>query len=302
MKEAPRSHELDGLLRARTATPLKRPLTAARIRRLHATLGSALGSALKCKLLSHNPAVHVELANGRRPKAVVWSDDRVAAWRRTGVRPVVAVGTAQQAGTFVDAASEHRLYPMFRLIAYRGLRRGEAVGLRWQDVDLDAGVVRNTQQVIQLGWATEVGDPKTDSGARTSTLDRAPSPCCAGGASPNRRSGGPGVPRGTTPVSSSHARTGPNCTLTQRRPSSSNCTAGLASRRSGCTTSGTPPRASHWPPACRSRSCPNSSATAPWPSPLTPTPASCQRSPRPPQRLSPTSSLGPLEPARVQPG
>ncbi len=60
---------------------------------------------------------------------------------------------------------------MFHLIAYRGLRRGEAVGLRWQDADLARGVVRITQQVIQLGWATEVGDPKTDSGARAVTLD-----------------------------------------------------------------------------------------------------------------------------------
>jgi integrase len=56
-------------------------------------------------------------------------------------------------------------------IAYRGLRRGEAVGLRWQDADLDAGVLRITQQIVQLGWATEVGEPKSHSGARTVTLD-----------------------------------------------------------------------------------------------------------------------------------
>jgi integrase len=170
--EPERSYELDRLLRARTAAPLTRPLTAARIRRVHATLMSALGSAVKRKMIGHNPATHVELAVGRRPKAVVWTDDRVAAWRRTGVRPPVAVWTAQQAGAFLDAAGAHRLYPMFHLIAYRGLRRGEAVGLRWQDLDLDAGVLRITQQVIQLGWATEIGDPKTDSGARTVTLDR----------------------------------------------------------------------------------------------------------------------------------
>ncbi|MCM3603817.1 hypothetical protein M3175_24510, partial [Robertmurraya korlensis] len=140
-------------------------------RRVHATLMSALGSAYKRKIVSHNPAQHVELAQGRRPKAVVWSDDRVADWVRTGVRPAVAVWTAEQAGGFLDHAAGHRLYPMFHLIAYRGLRRGEAVGLRWQDADLDRGVLRITQQVIQLGWATEVGDPKTDSGARSVTLD-----------------------------------------------------------------------------------------------------------------------------------
>ncbi len=62
-------------------------------------------------------------------------------------------------------------YPLFHLIAYRGLRRGEAVGLRWQELDLDTGQARITRQVVQLGWRTEVGEPKTDSGARTVSLD-----------------------------------------------------------------------------------------------------------------------------------
>lgn len=136
------SHELDCLVAARTAAPLRKPPTSARIRRVHATLMSALGSALKRKILSHNPAQHVERAAGRRPKAVVWSDDRIADWTRTGVRPAVAVWTAEQAGVFLDQAARHRLYPIFQLIAYRGLRRGEAVGLRWQDADLDRGVLR----------------------------------------------------------------------------------------------------------------------------------------------------------------
>jgi len=71
----------------------------------------------------------------------------------------------------LDFATEHRLYPLFHLIAYRRLRRGEAVGLRWEDIDLDAGLFRVSQQIVQLGWATEVGDPKSDSGARTVNLD-----------------------------------------------------------------------------------------------------------------------------------
>ncbi len=165
------SYELDRLTAARGA-PVLRALSDARIRRVHATLMSAMNSAVKRRLVGHNPASHVELAVGRRPRAVVWTDDRIAEWQRTGLRPAVAVWTAQQAGDFLEHAGGHRLYPMFHLIAYRGLRRGEAVGLRWQDADLDAGVLRITQQVVQLGWATEIGDPKTDSGQRSVTLDR----------------------------------------------------------------------------------------------------------------------------------
>lgn len=170
--EPEHSHELERILAARAAPALSRPLTDARVRRVHATLMSALGGAVKRRMVGHNPAAHVELATGRRPRAVVWTDDRIATWRRTGVRSAVAVWTAQQAGSFLDEAAGHRLYPLFHLVAYRGLQRVEAVGLRWQDADLEAGLLRITQQMIQLGWATEVGDRKTDSGARSVTLDR----------------------------------------------------------------------------------------------------------------------------------
>jgi len=169
--QPPKSPVVDRLLAARSPVAAPRPLRAATIRRVHATLMSALNSAVKRKRIAFNPAAHVELASGRRPRAVVWTDDRVAAWLRTGARPPVAVWTAQQAGAFLDVAAEHRLYPLFHLIAYRGLRRGEAVGLRWEDVDLDAGLIRISQQIVQLGWATAIGDPKSDSGARTVNLD-----------------------------------------------------------------------------------------------------------------------------------
>ena len=88
-----------------------RPVGDATIHRIHATLMSALNSAVKRKLIAANPARHVEVPTGRRPKAVVWTPARIEAWKRTGVRPAVAVWTAEDAGTFLDFASDHRLYP-----------------------------------------------------------------------------------------------------------------------------------------------------------------------------------------------
>jgi len=41
--------------------------------------------------------------------------------------------------------AEDRLYGMWWLIALRGLRRGEAAGLRWIDVDLDEHVIMISQ-------------------------------------------------------------------------------------------------------------------------------------------------------------
>ncbi len=131
------------LLDARLQRPdLDRPLSPATIRRVHATLMSGLNTAVRRRRLVHNPAEHVELASGKAPKAVVWTQARVDLWRRTGQRYPVAVWTPEQAGAFLDHASEHRLYALFHLIAFRGLRRGEAARLPWSDVDLDQAVVR----------------------------------------------------------------------------------------------------------------------------------------------------------------
>jgi hypothetical protein len=41
------------------------------------------------------------------------------------------VWTAAQTGRFLTASASHRLYAIYHLIALRGLRRGEAAGLRW---------------------------------------------------------------------------------------------------------------------------------------------------------------------------
>jgi integrase len=148
-----------------------RPLSDASIKRMHATLMSALNAAVRRKRLDANPATHVEVPTGRRPKAVVWTEERIARWKATGEKPAVAVWTAAQTGRFLDAAADERLYPIFHLIAYRGLRRGEAVGLPWHEVSLDEGYLRITQTVVQLGWATELTPPKTEDSERVVSLD-----------------------------------------------------------------------------------------------------------------------------------
>ena len=57
------------------------------------------------------------------------------------------------------------------LVVFTGLRRGEACGLRWSDLDLDAATLTVNQQIVQLGWATQTGRPKSDAGERTIALD-----------------------------------------------------------------------------------------------------------------------------------
>jgi len=72
-----------------------------------------------------------------RPRAVIWTPERVEHWQRTGQVPSkVMVWTPGQTGGFLDHAVHDRLYPLFHLIAHRGLRRGEACGLRWVETGL----------------------------------------------------------------------------------------------------------------------------------------------------------------------
>jgi integrase len=79
-----------------------------------------------------------------------------------GVRRVLEIAKEQ----------EHPLYPCLHLIAYTGVRRGEALALRWQNVNLEAGTI---SIVESLGRSVEKGlvfsPPKTKSGRRVVDLD-----------------------------------------------------------------------------------------------------------------------------------
>jgi integrase len=165
------------LLDARGSGPQShRRLSRARIRRVHAVVRAYFNSAIRRGLIQANPAAHVELEASRPVKPLAWSPERVARWRVTGRRPSpVMVWTPEQAGAFLDAATTDRLYPLFHLVAYRGLRRGEALGLPWTDIDLDTGnaLVRETYldpDVLGPDFDT-FDDTKTEHSERVISLD-----------------------------------------------------------------------------------------------------------------------------------
>jgi integrase len=147
-------------------------MTAATARRLFSTLRSALNAAVRERLIRDNPARYLKLPKGRRPFAVVWTKRRVQEWRRTGERPVVAVWTPAQLAEFLSAIVDHPMFGVYHLIAMRGLRRGEACGLWWDDLDLDEGVVYISRQLQEgAGGQLQACPLKTESSLRAVALD-----------------------------------------------------------------------------------------------------------------------------------
>jgi integrase len=89
----------------------------------------------------------------------------------------MTVWTAEQLRAFLDLLRGDKLETAILLGAMTGMRRGEVLGLRWRDVDLDTGrlVVRQTLSAprnVDTGQHVPVyGAPKTKKGQRVITLD-----------------------------------------------------------------------------------------------------------------------------------
>ena len=130
------------------------PLSATTVHSIRCTLRAALNAAIREGLLTDNPARWVELPTHHRPHAVVWTRARVAAWQAGGARPKVAVWTAADTARFLTAIEQDELHPLLYLVALRGLRRGEAAGLCWPDVDLDEGTLTISRTLPRAPRAT----------------------------------------------------------------------------------------------------------------------------------------------------
>jgi integrase len=117
-------------------------------RLIHSTLNRALHDCVRWDKLSRNPA-----KNADPPSA---SRTRVQAW------------TSGELRRFLARVREDRLYPLWRLAATTGMRRGELLGLTHQALGLDHARLRVEQQ---LRADMTFGPPKSRRSERTIALD-----------------------------------------------------------------------------------------------------------------------------------
>jgi integrase len=127
------------------AAKLRDGLKPSSVRYIHAVLHRALEQAVRFNLIPFNPAARVD-----PPKI-----------RQEEITPL----DAEQARKFLHAARGDRFEALYVLSLTTGLRMGEALGLRWSDVDLDAGTLRVNRQVQRMrgGGGLVFSEPKNAS-------------------------------------------------------------------------------------------------------------------------------------------
>ena len=113
-------------------------------------LRTALNQAVRWELVSRNVAALTDAPRHRTRQ----------------IEPL----TPGQASTLLAAVADHRLEALITVAVGLGLRQGEALGLRWEDVDLDAGVLSVRQTLERAGSKPRFGEPKTARSRRTITM------------------------------------------------------------------------------------------------------------------------------------
>jgi len=129
----------------------KKDLSACTVRHVYNVLTGAFSQAVKWRMLKSNPVKLAEL-----PKET-----------RKEMRPL----WPEEAARFLKAAESNGFYALFALALTSGMRPSEYLGLKWEDVDIERGVVtvkRTMQSKIGGGW--EFGDTKTPKSKRSIPL------------------------------------------------------------------------------------------------------------------------------------
>lgn len=123
-------------------------LSARSVQQAHAVLHRALHNAVGWRLIIRNPCDFVSPPRPRRNEMKTLSADDLQ--------------------RLFDTTREDRLHALWVLLGTAGLRIGEALGLKWEDVDFDAGriVIKRSLQGMPGGGKVFV-EPKTARSRRT---------------------------------------------------------------------------------------------------------------------------------------
>ena len=133
------------------AMKLDEGLSTKRVRGFHAVLHRALEQAVKWNLIARNVC---DLVTPPVPQ-------------QHEVQPL----TPEQAQRLLQVAREHKLETLLTVAIATGMRRGELLGLHWQDVDFNEGCLYVRRTVGRIGkFGVVLSEPKTKQGRRKIVL------------------------------------------------------------------------------------------------------------------------------------
>jgi integrase len=129
------------------------PLAPKTVLNVHQILRTALGDAERSGLVHRNVARLMDPpCHGAAPEQRCWNE--------------------HQLRQFLNVAMTHRLGPAIWLTAMTGMRRGEVLGLRWSDIDLDAATLSIRRSVSCTGYEVHTTPTKTRTSRRAVDLDQ----------------------------------------------------------------------------------------------------------------------------------
>jgi integrase len=143
---------IDALGREGNRSAFRGPdLSPKTVRNTITILARVFGDAVKRGLIVRNPAEHVERPRHTEEEMRWWSVD--------------------EARRFLAHVADDRLSSLYVLALTTGMRRGELLGLKWGDVNLDAGRLAVRRTLIETANQIRWSEPKTAASKRVVTLD-----------------------------------------------------------------------------------------------------------------------------------
>ncbi len=110
-------------------------------------------------------------SGNRLPNPV--ADTEMPSWSVAEQGQVVRAPELDEMWALLAAAREDdpRVAGLIRVIAATGMRRGEACGLRWEDLNVENGTIRIDEGIVQSGGTVVVRAPKTRASIRAVAVD-----------------------------------------------------------------------------------------------------------------------------------
>lgn len=123
------------------------PLTAGTIKHTYHVLRGAMDKAVQAGLIHRSPCAGIQLPKGEKKKPVIYDEVQI-----------------QQ---LLDFARGTEMELIIDLELCMGMRRGELLGLQWQDVNWEKNQIHIIRSRVAVDGKSVVKQPKTESGTRT---------------------------------------------------------------------------------------------------------------------------------------